>query len=77
MKRKLITGEEVPELKEAKTLTVYTKCPEKWLLKDLETGQSYIGYTSHGSLSWKKIPSDGPEIGSTGVVRVQGDRKQR
>jgi hypothetical protein len=24
-------------------LTVYTKCPQKWILVDRETGQSYEG----------------------------------
>jgi len=57
-KRKLITGEEVSELKESKTLTVYTKCPEKWKLIDMETGEVYIGYSSDGPLSWQKIPLD-------------------
>ena len=31
MRRKLIDGSEVPELNEAKVLTVTTKCPEKGL----------------------------------------------
>jgi hypothetical protein len=40
-------------LEKAKTLEVYTKCPGKWLLTDLETGQSYIGNYGNGSF-WKK-----------------------
>lgn len=43
------------ELKEATTLTVYTKCPEKWMLVDKETGEVYIGYSTKGKNSWKKI----------------------
>ena len=58
MKRKLLDGREVPELEESKTLTVKTKCPEKWFLTDMETGETYIGYSSEGHLSWKKITLD-------------------
>lgn len=31
------------ELKNAISLIVYTKCPEKWILLDRETGESYQG----------------------------------
>lgn len=55
MKRKLLDGSEVAELSEAKILIVKTKCPEKWKLIDLETGEEYTGYSTDGSLSWKKI----------------------
>jgi hypothetical protein len=53
--RKLLDGNEVPELDEPKILTVKTKCPEKWLLIDLETGERYTGYGTDGSLDWKKL----------------------
>jgi hypothetical protein len=43
MSRKLIDGTEVPDYEEAVDLTIHTKCPEKWLLIDRETGQQYIG----------------------------------
>jgi hypothetical protein len=33
-------------------MTVYTKCPEKWLLIDRETGQVYQG-SAHGD--WDKL----------------------
>ncbi|MFZ9404038.1 MAG: hypothetical protein ACO25Q_06935 [Sediminibacterium sp.] len=52
--RKLIDGSLVNELDEAKTLTVYTKCPEKWMLVDMETGEVYTGYSSEGKNDWKK-----------------------
>ena len=39
--RNLINGEKVKELKNAVNLIIKTKCPEKWIIKDLETGQSY------------------------------------
>lgn len=53
--RKLINDEMVPELEEPKTLTVYTKCPEKWKLIDMETGEVYVGYSTDGKQSWRKI----------------------
>ena len=55
MNRKLIDGSEVPELEEAQVLTVRTKCPEKWLLVDRETGEIYTPYTTPGPNQWKKI----------------------
>ena len=39
MNRKLIDGSEVPELAEARELVLKTRCPEKWLLIDRETGE--------------------------------------
>jgi hypothetical protein len=53
--RKLLDGREVVELTEAKILKVKTKCPDKWMLIDLETGERYTGYSSEGSLDWKKV----------------------
>ena len=53
--RKLQDGREVTELESAKTLTVKTKCPEKWLLIDLETGERYTGHITDGKNSWKKL----------------------
>jgi hypothetical protein len=55
--RKLIDGDSVPELDEAMLLTVRTKCPEKWLLIDRETGEVYTPYTTEGPNQWKKITS--------------------
>jgi hypothetical protein len=53
--RKLLDGKEVVELTEPKTLKVTTRCPEKWLLIDLETGERYTGYSTDGSQDWKKV----------------------
>ena len=53
--RKLQDGREVQELETAKILTVKTKCPEKWLLVDLETGERYKGHVTDGKNSWKKL----------------------
>lgn len=55
MNRKLIDGSEVPELETPQVLTVTTKCPEKWLLVDRETGEIYTPYTTPGPNQWKKI----------------------
>ena len=56
--RKLINGKFVSELDDPITLTVYTKCPEKYMLIDMETGEKYIGRLTKGKSSWKKIKSD-------------------
>lgn len=52
----------VPSLSEPVTLSITTKCPEKWLLVDKETGQVYEGssevnpYVASQYL-WKPIDS--------------------
>jgi len=53
--RKLQDGTQVSELEQAKTLKVHTKCPEKWLLIDLETGERYIGRSTDGKNDWKLV----------------------
>jgi hypothetical protein len=53
--RKLKDGTEVKELELPVILTVHTRCPEKYKLVDMETGQEYIGYPTIGNSSWKKI----------------------
>ena len=40
-KRKLKNGEEVEELASPINLIIKTKCPTKWIIEDLETGQRY------------------------------------
>ena len=40
-KRKLKNGEEVEELESSINLIIKTKCPTKWIIEDLETGQRY------------------------------------
>jgi len=42
-KTRLVKGEKMEELEQAVELKVITKCPEKWLLIDQETGQVYRG----------------------------------
>ena len=39
--RKLINGEKVKELDSSINLIIKTKCPTKWIIEDLETGQRY------------------------------------
>ena len=39
--RKLINGEKVKELNSPINLIIKTKCPTKWIIEDLETGQKY------------------------------------
>ena len=53
--RTLLDGTEVEDLDKAMTLEVYTKCPEKWLLTDMQTGEKYIGYKTEGNNYWKRV----------------------
>lgn len=54
--RKLRFGTEVPELDTAVVLEVKTKCPQKWKLIDMETGQEYVGSApSDHHMHWKLI----------------------
>ena len=39
--RKLINGDTVEELEKSINLIIKTKCPKKWIIEDLETGQRY------------------------------------
>ena len=55
--RKLQDGRTVEAFDDSQTLTVYTKCPEKWKLIDMETGEEYQGQhpNNPSKMSWKKI----------------------
>lgn len=56
MNRKLLDGSRVPEFDIAVTLEVYTKCPAKWKLVDMETGEEYVGQLPReGQPYWKRI----------------------
>ena len=56
MSRTLLDGTEVEDFDEAIDLTIHTKCPEKWLLIDLETGQEYIGSDKPNLYGkWKRV----------------------
>ena len=63
-KRKLLSGEEVIELERATTLKIYTKCPNKYKLIDMETGEEYIGIDSENS-HWDKIEKKVSKDGET------------
>ena len=39
--RNLKNGEKAKELNSPMNLIIKTKCPTKWIIKDLETGQRY------------------------------------
>jgi len=55
LNRKLLDGTTVPNLDENITLKVYTKCPEKYKLVDMETGDEYVGQLpQEGGLHWRK-----------------------
>jgi len=41
-KRILKNGLEVEELDKPVNLTILTKCPKKWKIIDMETGQEYV-----------------------------------
>ena len=55
MTRTLKNGEEVEELEIPMILTIKTKCPQKYMLIDQETGEVYIPYSTPGSSQWRKI----------------------
>lgn len=60
--RTLLNGKVIPEREKAVTLTVYTRCPEKYKLIDMETGQVYNGkYSEDGNHYWDKIKQDEQE----------------
>ena len=61
-KRKITDGSEVPELSESITLTIKTRCPEKYMLIDRETGEVYTPHTTPGTSQWKKIATGNLEF---------------
>jgi hypothetical protein len=57
-KRKLLDGTTIAEMEFPTSLSVFTKCPAKWKLVDLETGEEYIGVHPSDRKKdkhWKKI----------------------
>lgn len=56
MNRVLLDGTALHELPQAVRLEVYTKCPTKYKLIDMETGEEYIGQDPiKNKYSWRKI----------------------
>lgn len=57
-KRLLQDGKAVDELDKPVELRVYTRCPEKYKLVDMETGEEYTGVIPNGlpdQKFWKRI----------------------
>ena len=61
-----VAGTKVKELNKPVELKIITKVPAKWLLKDMETGQTYIG------TGRKKIGEQWREIGKKRHDWLQG-----
>jgi len=53
--RVLQDGRVVDELPEARNFSIKTRCPDKWILIDMETGEQYKPYTTEGSLDWERV----------------------
>jgi hypothetical protein len=55
--RKLLDGTEAPEYEFPIKLEVRTKCPSKYKLVDMETGEVYIGQKplSKKDFYWRKV----------------------
>jgi hypothetical protein len=53
--RVLQDGRVVEELEVVRQLWVNTRCPDKWLLIDMETGEQYQGRKTDGTQSWEKV----------------------
>jgi len=55
-RRTLKDGKDVAELDFPIDLVVHTKCPEKWMLIDLETGEHYVGQNDIEKYQqWKRL----------------------
>ena len=48
-------GREIEELSEPVTLVVHTKCPDKWVLTDTETGRVFRGDKSELWVELKEV----------------------
>ena len=55
MTRTLKNGESVEELEIPVILTIKTKCPQKYMLIDQETGEVYTPHATPGPSQWRKI----------------------
>jgi hypothetical protein len=54
--RLLIDGTTVPEIDVPIELKIKTKCPWKWKLTDMETGEQYMGHLpKEGDMDWVKV----------------------
>lgn len=65
MSRTMQDGTVCPELEESVTLSITTKCPEKYTLIDNETGQMYKGNNSlENGKQWLLINENSPNTSS-------------
>lgn len=58
LNRKLLDGTEVPEFDMNIELRVITKCPQKYKLVDMETGEEYVGNVPDGTPNqyhWRRL----------------------
>ena len=53
--RVLKDGRIVEELEVARQLWIKTRCPDKWLLLDMETGEQYTGRKTEGTQDWERV----------------------
>jgi len=54
--RKIKDGMEVQELDKPVQLSILTKCPAKWKIVDMETGQEYIASCNYEMYKqWKEV----------------------
>ena len=54
--RKLIDGREAQELEQPIKLLIETRCPSKWKIVDMETGQAYIGTNNNKKFQyWQPV----------------------
>lgn len=53
--RTLSDGRVVEEIEDVRTYSIKTRCPDKWVLIDLETGQQYTPYKTEGKNDWEPV----------------------
>tara|TARA_B100001057_G_scaffold480843_1_gene554148 strand:- start:1831 stop:2142 length:312 start_codon:yes stop_codon:yes gene_type:complete len=57
--RKLLDGKEVQELDSPIKLLIETKCPSKWKIIDMETGNAYIGTDTNKKFQyWQPVDDE-------------------
>ena len=57
--RKLVDGTWAQELDQPVELVIHTKCPSKWKIVDMETGEAYIGTKENKKLKyWEPVDNE-------------------
>ena len=75
-KRILKDGSEVDSFDKPVDLIIHTKCPEKWKLIDLETGEEYLG--SEIGTDFAEILREKVKINKIGTwVKTKGKKEAR